>query len=295
MKIRVFGSGAQEYFLATPLRLILATQHVHQLYDWKEIFAGAQMKIFTILFAGLLLAACGETHPLETLEPGETGRVVRILDGDTIALNTGLVVKLASLEAPSFGRGEDPDQTYAKESARILEDLCLGRRVQLHYPGLTRDRYDRAIAHVSTLDDLGPDLWINQEAARRGAARVRVYPDTAALAEALLAAEQDAQLERAGMWSKRDYNGLSPLSITADFRGFAVIEAATLGSPLPGGQYAHCRYSVEGAGMLIEMTRDAEDFCALPSGTSLRVRGYVRGGRMDVTHPLNLTLIDQSS
>lgn len=252
--------------------------------------------IYRILLLGLVcLAACGKAGPLDTLQPGEQGRVVRILDGDTLALNTGLVVKLASLEAPSFGRGDREDDVHAEESARILEDLCLGRHVQLYYPGLTRDRYDRAIAHVKTIDDLGKPHWLNREVARRGGARVRVYPDTAALAGDLLSAEADAQLERAGLWSKRAYNRLSPELITSSYRGFAVIEATTLGSASPGGKYARCRISLDGAAMLLEISDDASDHCALPSGSLIRARGYIRSGRMEITHPLNLSVRDQSS
>jgi endonuclease YncB( thermonuclease family) len=61
----------------------------------------------------------------------------------------------------------------------MLEDMALGREVQLFYAGLTRDRYDRTLAHVMTTDALGPDLWLNREMVARGGARVRVYPDTA--------------------------------------------------------------------------------------------------------------------
>lgn len=243
----------------------------------------------------ILLAACGKAGPLATLEPGEEARVVRILDGDTLALSTGLVVKLASLEAPSFGREGAEDETYAREAARILEDLTMGRRVRLYYPGLTRDRYDRAIAHVETIDDLGERDWINREVARLGGARVRVYPDSAALAEDLLAAEADAQLERAGLWGKRAYNNPSAANIRTSFRGFAVIEAITLGSAAPGGRFADCRLSLDGAAMMLEISEEAAAYCALPSGTEIRARGYVREGRMEITHTLNLTILNQSS
>ena len=60
------------------------------------------MKHLIGLLGGITLAACGSSGPLAGLQPGEEARVVRILDGDTLALSTGLVVKLASLEAPSF-------------------------------------------------------------------------------------------------------------------------------------------------------------------------------------------------
>ena len=253
------------------------------------------MKHLIGLIGGITLAACGASDPLSALQPGEEARVVRILDGDTVALSTGLVVKLASLEAPSFGRGGEEDAVYAKESARILEDLVMGRQVRLYYPGLTRDRYDRAIAHLQTADGLGATYWVNQEVARRGGARVRIYPDSEMLGEELLQAESDARLERSGLWSKRAYFNHAAVSISSDFRGFAVIEGTTAGSPGPGGMYAACRVSIESATMLLEISEDAKTLCTLASGSAFRARGYVREGRMEITHPLNFTEIDQSS
>ena len=45
-----------------------------------------------LIWGDSLLAACGgHTGHSADLQPGEEARVVRILDGDTIALSTGLV------------------------------------------------------------------------------------------------------------------------------------------------------------------------------------------------------------
>ena len=39
--------------------------------------------------------------PFDGLPKGEAGRVVRIIDGDALVLDTGLVVRLAGIEAPT--------------------------------------------------------------------------------------------------------------------------------------------------------------------------------------------------
>ena len=53
-------------------------------------------------FALLMVTACGKTGPLSTMEPGERGRVVRIIDGDALVLDTGQSVRLVGLEAPAM-------------------------------------------------------------------------------------------------------------------------------------------------------------------------------------------------
>ena len=93
----------------------------------------------------MTLVACGAPGPLDSLEPGERGRVVRVVDGDTIVLDTGQSVRLVGIEAPSGGYRDHAPQPYPTESKRMMEDIVLGRDIQLHYGGLTRDRYDRAL------------------------------------------------------------------------------------------------------------------------------------------------------
>ena len=118
----------------------------------------------------LSLAACAPSSPFPDMEPGETGRVVRVIDGDALVLDTGQTVRLVSIEAPAmYPRGSGP-APHAGESAHMLEDLALGRRVRLFYPGITRDRYDRALAHVITIDGIGPTIWLNRVMLERGGA-----------------------------------------------------------------------------------------------------------------------------
>ena len=47
------------------------------------------MQRFFLLLCLSLVAACAKPHPLDALEPGEHGRVVRIIDGDALVLDTG--------------------------------------------------------------------------------------------------------------------------------------------------------------------------------------------------------------
>ena len=56
-----------------------------------------------VLFAAvLILAACNAKSPLPDMQPGETGRVVRVIDGDALVLDTGQSVRLVSIEAPAL-------------------------------------------------------------------------------------------------------------------------------------------------------------------------------------------------
>lgn len=242
------------------------------------------------------LAACAAPSPLRDMEPGETGRVVSIIDGDALVLDTGQSVRLVSIEAPVLYPRDRAADPHAAESARVLEDMALGRRVRLYYPGLTRDRYDRALAHVVTDDGAGPKYWLNEEMVRRGAAWVRLYPDTAARGEALLALEQAARADRRGLWATSRYAVFEVSALPEQVEGFYIFDAR-LGPILPVLEEHRfmpaCRRALDGTEMVLDIRRSARTACGLANGTAVRVRGYVRDGALDLTYPRHLEVLPE--
>ena len=85
----------------------------------------------------LCLAACGDNAGLERLSRGETGKVVEVRSGDVLALDNGLVVRLAGLQAPRM------DEPGAQAARADLERRALGKRVALYYGGARRDAFGR--------------------------------------------------------------------------------------------------------------------------------------------------------
>lgn len=162
------------------------------------------------------------------LTEGEGGRVSRVLDGDSLALDTGLRVRLAEVEAPAAGYQERPEEPGAAEARSVLERAAVGRAARLWYGGLSRDRYQRAIAHVIARDEVGGEVWLNGVAARQGAARVRTYPDNAKRARKLLALESEARDARRGLWAE-DHWRVRGLDDLAGAPYFAIVEGVVAG------------------------------------------------------------------
>lgn len=245
---------------------------------------------FFLSLGAIIVAACSQPDPLDGLAEGETGRVVRIIDGDALVLDTGLTVRLVGLEAPAPQRRNRIGQPYAEQSARLLEDLVMGRQVRLLYPGITRDRYDRALAYVRTEDQLGPDLWLNREMLRQGGARARFYPDTSALGELLLQDEAEARENRRGLWALTDYAILAARDIPVDARGFYIISGVPDQTRPPDNSLRdlRCVRTLKGAALTLGITPAAAKFCApTPAGSPFELRGYIFEGRMEITHTLN--------
>ncbi|MEQ1784498.1 MAG: thermonuclease family protein [Hyphomonadaceae bacterium] len=144
---------------------------------------------------GGLSAACSQEGDLAE---GDGGRVARVLDGDSLALDTGL---RAEVESPAAGYGDRADDPGAAAARSIVERAAVGRQARLWYGGLSRDRYQRAIAHVIARDEAGADIWLNGLAVRQGAARVRTFPDNAKRARRLRALESEARAGKRGLWA----------------------------------------------------------------------------------------------
>jgi micrococcal nuclease len=166
------------------------------------------------LLAVVLAASCGPQ--LGALEKGETGRVVRTYNGDTLELDSGLRVFLAEIDAPAR---EDP---YSANAQAELEALALHRAVQLAYGGTKRwsprprpgetpaePPAQTAIAHVFVQSEGGRWFWLQHELVQRGAAFVRPRRDNHARTEYLLGVEAGAREAESGLWRERAYKPLN--------------------------------------------------------------------------------------
>lgn len=240
-----------------------------------------------------LLAACSAPDPLAELPQGEMGRVVRIIDGDALVLDTGLTIRLAGIEAPVPERRNRVGEPYADEATRALEDLALGRTVRLIYPGITRDRYDRALAYVETADNLGEQFWLNLEMVRLGAVRVRIYPDTARLGKDLITAEALARKDEIGLWGLAHYRVMAAASLPADARGFRII-TGNLGPPARSERDgAACARQMTGTQITATIMAGASELCSPAAAEpNMYLRGYVREQTIEITHHLNVAPLD---
>jgi len=141
---------------------------------------------------------------------GETGRAIRVIDGDSfvLALEDGreLSVRLSAVQAPRMRLRTEKAWPYASESKAALSALIQGRSVQLSYGKERRDRYGRAIAQVHTLDGAGQaDLWVQAEMIRLGLARVYSWKGEQADLTALYALEGPARDRGRGIWGHEFY------------------------------------------------------------------------------------------
>lgn len=220
---------------------------------------------WVVLAVLIAVAACGQPSAVPDMEAGETGRLVRVIDGDAMVLNTGQSVRLVSIEAPALRpRGRAPD-SYAVEASR-------------------------ALAHVVTFDGAGREVWLNREMILRGGARVRLYPDTAARGAELLALEAQARKAGRGLWSESAYQVRAAQDVALDERWVMIV------SVVPGqvgdSEDEACVWALKGAALQLEVEAVASVFCEAEVGGAYEVRGWVSNGRLSLGHPLHAMALE---
>jgi endonuclease YncB( thermonuclease family) len=103
------------------------------------VFAGA------LLFSAFCLAGDCDPGPEAQLVA-----VAKVIDGDTLRLEDGRLLRLIGIDTPELGRDGKPDQPFAREAKAALRRLVesAGRRILLR-PGIDPlDRYRRTLGHA---------------------------------------------------------------------------------------------------------------------------------------------------
>lgn len=156
-----------------------------------------------LLFIAPALACSLQTQPSslsinpQTIIVGETGRVMRVIDGDTIEVNiNGQTVDVRYLQMNTTERGE-PCYQEGKDANATLVD---GKVVTLIADAEATDQYGRWLRHVYV-----NNLHVNAELVRNGWAEAVVYEPNDQYWEAFILLEQEATR------AKRGCHGLTTL------------------------------------------------------------------------------------
>jgi micrococcal nuclease len=253
------------------------------------------LKLFVIACGFLTLSAAAPQF-----EGGEKGVVTRVVDGDSFVLDSGLEVRLAQIEAPRVRPGD----TWGLQATASLERLLQGKKVELRYGGLRRDRRGRAIAHVFIPQGIGrEDIWVQNELLKAGTARVHTYADNRSAMAELWGAEREARRANRGVWSSPAYQVryATPQALQGGIGTFQLAEGR-VESASQRGSVIFLNFGTDNKTDVTAVVPErafslwpngAADVLAL-QGRSIRVRGYVRnsnGPSMWLDHPEQIEYI----
>ncbi len=222
-----------------------------------------------------------------------TGRVVEVVDGDTVKLDHGREVRLVGIQAPKLplGRRGFAEWPLAGKAKAQLESLFLGKPVTLHFGGAREDRHGRLLAHLTSEDGT---LWAQGEMLKAGLARVYTFADNRAVAADMLALEREARAARRGVWRDPYYRIREPEETRRDLETFQIVEGRVLQAAMTRdraylnfGRDYRTDFTVAIARRDLKLFGRAFDPKVL-EGKTIRVRGWVKslnGPMIEATHP----------
>ncbi len=127
---------------------------------------------------------------------GTYAKVVSVVDGDTIKIEGGEVVRYIGMNTPETVAPNRPIECFGKEASAKNKELVQGKTVELVKDVSNRDRYGRLLRYVWIGDEM-----INEILVREGYAQVSTYPPDVAEVDRFIAAQRLAESEKIGMWS----------------------------------------------------------------------------------------------
>jgi micrococcal nuclease len=128
-----------------------------------------------------------------------THEVRRVVDGDTLLLESGDRVRLQGIDTPETVKEDTPVEQWGPEASAFTKQFVrdAGRQVRLTFGRERLDQYDRLLAFVWHDETL-----LNEELVRAGLARARLnYRYSQTMKRRLRAAEEEAKAARRGIWS----------------------------------------------------------------------------------------------
>ena len=150
-----------------------------------------------------------------------TTKCIRVIDGDTIELESGDRVRYIGIDCP------ETDDEYGTLATEFNRDLVEGKIVTLEKDVSDTDRYGRILAYVYV-----GDIFVNAYIVQEGYAQVSTYPPDVKYADYFLELQQEAREENKGLW------GLEVAEAEEEVKTTGSIEVTSLTSPVERGSKA---------------------------------------------------------
>jgi len=124
--------------------------------------------------------------------------VKRVIDGDTVQLESGETVRYIGIDAPELYVKEGGSEFFAKEATRFNKKLVFLKKVKLEFDAEKQDSHGRMLAYVFV-----KNTFVNAELVRQGYAKAMVKPPNTKYKDVFLAQQQKAIDEDRGLWQEK--------------------------------------------------------------------------------------------
>lgn len=124
--------------------------------------------------------------------------VKKIIDGDTVQLDTGEIVRYLGIDTPELFVKDRGSEFYAKEAARYNKRLVFMKKVRLEFDVEKKDQHGRLLAYVFV-----KNLFVNAELVRLGYAKAMIKLPNTKYKDMLINYQNKAMSEERGLWQEK--------------------------------------------------------------------------------------------
>lgn len=133
---------------------------------------------------------------------GERVFVRRVVDGDTIELDSGKTIRFVGMDTPETVDPRRPVGCFGKEASNETKNLLTGKFVILQKDTSDADKFGRLLRLIYLPLEAGEILFVNDYLVREGFAKVKTYPPDVKFESRFLEAERQAKEAKKGLWGK---------------------------------------------------------------------------------------------
>lgn len=135
---------------------------------------------------------------LNQMPKGQEVKVSRVIDGDTIEIETGQKVRYIGIDTPETVDPRRPVGCFGKEASEANKKIVEGKTVFLLKDVSETDKFGRLLRYVYLKD---PSIFVNDYLVRQGYAKASTYPPDVQFDSQFLQAETEARANNRGLWN----------------------------------------------------------------------------------------------
>jgi micrococcal nuclease len=222
--------------------------------------------------------------------------IAAAIDGDTLQLTDGRVLRLAAVMAP---KGAEP----LADAARAALAEAVGRPLLLEFGARRTDRHGRLLAQAwLAAADGTKQGWLQALLLAEGLARVASTDDTRALVPELLRLEAQARSAGRGLWADPAYRVRTPADAGDALNSFQIVEGRVLAAALlRNGGYLNfgadykTDFTLSFSPESLRRLKESGIVFKSLQGVRLRARGWLRsfnGPLIDITDPEQIEVLE---
>ena len=129
-------------------------------------------------------------------------KVVRVIDGDTVELETGETLRYIGIDTPETKHPKKPVQCYGEEAYQVNKKLVEGKTVRIVKDISEVDKYKRLLRYVYVATQASPSgILVNDYLVRNGFAFASTFPPDVKYSEQFIEAQREAREKNLGAWA----------------------------------------------------------------------------------------------